>query len=311
MNSRFFKYIKDVQYKDTLILPMDIQKAIQTFLSHLELARGRSAKTVENYHRYLIRFVRETGVKQTQDITPKHIDTLRLVLNRGSETNPPVQLKTQNYYLIALRAFLRYLCSEDIETLHPEKIVLAKTSDRSLITLTREELRRLLETPSKNTPIDMRDRALLLTLFSTGLRVSEACALPRSLDLSIHEYSIRGKGGKVRVVFFSDEARTSIQVYLRVREDMADTLFVSSRGNPLTPRAIERIVASRAREAGISKHITPHGLRHAFATNLLENGADLRSVQELLGHANVATTQIYTHITNKRLRDIHKQFHKK
>ena len=289
---------------------MDTHKAIRTFLEHLELARGRSAKTIENYERYLFRFVEETGVRRVRDITPAHTDAFRLALRRGTDSRPSVQVRTQNYHLIALRAFLRYLRTEDIETMQPEKIVLAKTDDRILITLTREELKRLLDAPSENAIADTRDRALLRTLFSTGLRVSELCALPRTLDLSTHEYSVRGKGGKVRVVFFSDDAHDTIRVYLKMREDMADTLFASSKGNPLTPRAVERIVAARARQAGISKHITPHGLRHAFATNLLENGADLRSVQELLGHANVATTQIYTHITNKRLKDVHKNLHR-
>ena len=287
---------------------MNIDTHIQTFLEHLEITRGRSQKTIENYSRYLNRFAKELNIKEVSQITKEDVDRFRIILNRGGEKNKPVQIKTQNYYLIALRAFLKYLRSEDIKTLQPEKILLAKTHDREIIIMTKDEIRRLLLTPEKETPDDIRDKALLMTLISTGLRVSELCSLPRNLDISSSEYSMRGKGGKIRVIFFSQETKELIQKYIKEREDMSSALFVSSKGNPLTPRAVERIVEKRVKQAGISKHITPHGLRHAFATTLLQNGADIRSVQELLGHSHINTTQVYTHVTNKRLREAHETF---
>ena len=226
--------------------------------------------------------------------------------------------KTQNYYLIALRAFLKFLRKRRIKTLEPEQIELAKTPMRDLDLISYKELERLLKAPEEDDEKSLRDKAILELLFSTGLRVSELCSLNCDLDLSKDEFSIRGKGEKVRVVFLSEIARTSIKKYLKKRTDIDNALFVRIRKNTdphetlrLTTRSVERIIKHHAIKAGITKRVTPHIIRHQFATDLLSNGADIRSVQALLGHANIATTQIYTHVTDKHLRDIHKKFHDK
>ncbi len=213
--------------------------------------------------------------------------------------------KTQNYYLIALRAFLKYLQREGIKTLAPERIELAKVPERSLDLISSAELNRLMKAPDGDDLKSLRDRAILELLFSTGLRVSELCALTDDIDLSRDEMSVRGKGEKVRVVFISEDAKNALRAYLKVRQGMEESLF------SLTPRSVETLVKRYAIKAGITKKVTPHVIRHSFATDLLENGADLRSVQALLGHANIATTQIYTHVTDTHLRDIHKAFHGK
>lgn len=252
----------------------------------------------------------------------------RLFLNRkavknvGNQKGASATLKkrTQNYYLIALRAFLRYLAKRRIPSLAPDVIELAKVPERSLDLITSEELGRLLAAPGneKSELKKLRDRAILELFFSTGLRVSELCSLSRELDLSKDEFSIRGKGEKVRVVFLSEEAKQAIRDYLAKRKDMEGALFVQTENKGpkteekrLTPRSMQRIINYYAIKAGISKKVTPHVLRHSFATDLLENGADLRSVQTLLGHANITTTQIYTHVTDKHLREVHKNFHGK
>jgi site-specific recombinase XerD len=226
--------------------------------------------------------------------------------------------------LIALRAYLKFANKIGIKTMSPERIELAKVGERSLDLISREDLQKIMNAPDISTKKGLRDKAILELLFSTGLRVSELCSLPRDLNLDEEEFSVRGKGEKVRVVFLSDEARDSVKKYLDKRDDMSDALFVqvdspikNSEKKPneisgaLTPRSVERIIKFYAIKAGISKKVTPHVLRHIFATDLLSNGADLRSVQAMLGHANIATTQIYTHITDKHLRDIHKNFHNK
>ncbi len=224
--------------------------------------------------------------------------------------------KTQNYYLIALRAFLKYLRKLGIESLSPERIELAKVGARDLDLITAQELNRLMASPSGDAMQALRDRAMMELLFSTGLRVSELCALTRDLDLSRDEFAVRGKGDKVRVVFLSPSAKKAIADYLKKRGDLGDALFVSygragKESQALTPRSVERIIKQHAINAGITRKVTPHVIRHSFATDLLENGADLRSVQALLGHANIATTQVYTHVTDKHLREIHKAFHGK
>ena len=212
--------------------------------------------------------------------------------------------KTQNYYLIALRAFLKYLAKRGLKTLSPEVIELAKVGERSIDLIASEELVRLLNAPDVSTLSGLRDKAILETLFSTGLRVSELCSLPRDLDLASDEFAVRGKGEKIRVVFLSEKAKASIRKYLSNRKDLDnDQMF------PVTPRSVQRIIKHYAIKAGISKKVTPHVVRHMFATDLLSNGADLRSVQMLLGHANITTTQIYTHVTDKQLKDTHKKFH--
>lgn len=291
------------------------------FLEYTEIEKGRALKTIENYDHYLSVFLNQTKVKHPKDITDSIVKEFRMWLNRQStgnnrQTGETMSKKTQNYYLIALRAFLKYLARQEITSLPAERIELAKVAERSLDLISPLELDRLLDAPSGNEVRALRDKAILELLFSTGLRVSELCALNTDVDFSSGEFSIRGKGGKVRVVFISDEAKSALNKYLKARKDMDDALFVqvgkeaeSKESTPLTRRSIERIVKHYAVKAGISKKVTPHVIRHSFATNLLSNGADLRSVQMLLGHANIATTQIYTHVTDKQLRDTHKKFH--
>ena len=207
--------------------------------------------------------------------------------------------------------FLKHLETKGEQCLSPNAVVLAKVGTREIDVITMDELRRLFETVQGKELLDMRDRAIIETLYSTGLRVSELTALKRDIDLTTKEITIRGKGEKVRVVFFSDSAIAAIQTYNKKRKDMSPALFAGRSKGHLTIRTVERIIAGRARQAGISKKVTPHILRHMFATALLSNGADIRSVQEMLGHANIATTQVYTHITNKQLKEVHKNFHQK
>ena len=301
-----------------------LKKLKTQFLEYIEIERGRSLKTVENYDHYLSRFLSFIKTDDPNKITDSSVREFRLWLNRqpskyNKEGDGTLSRKTQNYYMISLRAFLKYLARQDIESLSPERIELAKVPGRELDLITKSELERLMNSPSGGSLKDLRDKAILEMLFSTGLRVSELCSLTRDIDLSTSELSIRGKGGKVRVVFISDTAKDAVKKYLNARKDLADALFVQvPRGekvkkelNALDKRSVERIVKGHATKAGISKKVTPHVIRHMFATDLLGNGADLRSVQALLGHANISTTQIYTHVTDKHLRDIHKKFHNK
>jgi site-specific recombinase XerD len=295
------------------------------FLEYTEIEKGRSLNTVQNYDRYLTRFLQFLKKDSPSDITDTSVREFRLWLNRQStgnnkKTGETLKKKTQNYYLIALRAFLKYLARQNVKSLAPERIELAKVGERHIEFMTNDELHRLLESPAGSDLKDLRDRAILQMLFSTGLRVSELCSLSRDIDLSSDELSVRGKGDKVRVVFLSDEAKKATKAYIDKRDDVDDSLFVKvkvetrNKGEslPLTRRSVERIVKHYATKAGImSKRVTPHVIRHSFATDLLSNGADLRSVQALLGHANIGTTQIYTHVTDKHLRNIHKQFHNK
>jgi site-specific recombinase XerD len=227
--------------------------------------------------------------------------------------------RTQNYYLIALRAFLKYLRKRGIEALSPERIELAKVPERSLDLISAKELKRLMNAPDQKTLEGKRDKAILELLFSTGLRISELCGLSiDDVDMSRDEFSVRGKGDKVRVVFLSDSARKALQDYLHNRKDMDDAMFVrygrkmNDGGDlRLSPRAVQRLLKKYAAKAGITRKVTPHVIRHSFATDLLANGADLRSVQALLGHANIGTTQVYTHVTDKHLREVHKKYHGK
>ena len=285
-------------------------------MEYLEIEKGRGVKTVENYDRYLTRFLAHTKVTSPSGITEQMVREFRLHLNRQPGTTGTMKLKTQNYYMISLRAFLKFLRKRGLESLNPERIELAKVGQRDLDLISSQELDRLLGGPKANTVQSLRDKAILELFFSTGLRVSELCSLNRDLDLSRDEFSIRGKGEKVRVVFLSPEAKEAIKRYDAKRTDMDDALFIqmgkTSKGAKelrITPRSIERIVKKYATLAGITRKVTPHVIRHSFATDLLENGADLRSVQALLGHANIATTQVYTHITDKHLREVHKKFH--
>lgn len=305
-----------------------IKNMKRQFLEYIEIERGRSLKTVENYDRYLNRFFEFGKLEHTDYITAENVREFRLWLNRQPGTKNPGQKqtmkrRTQNYYLIALRAFLKFLAKRGIESLPPDQIELAKTEARELDLISSAELERLLKAPDTSTLKGLRDRAMMELFFSTGLRVSELCSLNSDLDISSDEFSIRGKGEKVRVVFISPDARKWVSEYLKKRNDMDDAMFTQVVGKRskdfvskqktlrLTPRTIERIISHYAIVAGISKKVTPHVIRHSFATNLLSNGADLRSVQALLGHATITTTQVYTHVTDKHLRDIHKRFHKK
>lgn len=303
---------------------MKLKDLKRQFLEYTEIERGRSLKTVENYDRYIDRFIEYTKIEDPKKITEDVVRDYRLWLNRqsiaprGLRSKETLKKKTQNYYLIALRAFLKYLMKRDIISLSPDKIELAKTPERSLDLITKNELERLMKAPNGTDEKSLRDKAILELLFSTGLRVSELCSLPRDMDLTVDEVSVRGKGEKVRVVFISPEAKSAIKDYLKVRKDMDDSLFVQNAKNSkskktlqLTPRSVERIIKYYGLKAGITKKVTPHVIRHSFATDLLQNGADLRSVQMLLGHANIGTTQIYTHLTDKHLKEVHKKFHNK
>ncbi len=289
------------------------------FLEYLEVERGRSLKTIANYDHYLSRFMSASHSIKLSDVTEECVRQYRLWLNRQvDERGQTLKKNTQNYHLIALRAFLKYIArrGEGLDLpFAPERIELAKVSGRELDLIDEDELTRLLEAPGKGGDIkSLRDRALMELLFSTGLRVSELAALDReSVNLKRGEFSVRGKGGKVRLVFISDNARDWVEKYLAKRDDVESPLFVSTKPpfGRLTPRSIERMVKHYSTKAGVTKHVTPHTLRHSFATDLLRNGADLRSVQMLLGHANISTTQIYTHLTDKELKNIHKTFHRR
>lgn len=301
---------------------MNLSAHITDFLEYLELERNASQLTIKNYDHYLKRFLEFSG-----DITPKDIDLnmvrkYRLYLSRYSdpETKKPLKRVTQNYFMIALRAFLRYLARIDVDTLSPEKVELGDAEPRPLKVLDETQLQSLLEAPDITDKSGIRDRALLETLFSTGLRVSELASLDKdTINLNRREFGIVGKGGKERVVFLSDSACQWLSKYLDIRNDTFKPLFIRFQGKVdpanagesmrLTPRSIERIVEKYVKKLGFPVKATPHTLRHSFATDLLINGADIRSVQEMLGHSNISTTQIYTHVTNKHLKDVHRAFH--
>jgi site-specific recombinase XerD len=306
----------------------DINDLKQEFLEYIEIERGRSVKTVENYDRYLRRFFNQQKITKKEEITERAVRDFRLWLNRQT-ANPykkdsgTVKKRTQNYYLIAIRSFLKFMVKRGHNVMAPDKIELAKVEERSIDLITMKELERILAGPDTSNLKGLRDRSIMELLFSTGLRVSELCSLNRDLDLSRDEFPIRGKGEKVRVVFLSSYAKDTLNAYLKKRDDMDEALFVQVPGKAgkksldrketirLTPRTVERVIKTYAIAAGISKKVTPHVIRHSFATDLLSNGADLRSVQALLGHANITTTQVYTHVTDRHLHEIHKKFHGK
>ncbi len=293
---------------------MEAETLKRQFLEYIEIERGRAIKTIENYDRYLTRFFTRMDIKSIADISEERVREFRQWLNRQPGVENTMKRRTQNYYMIALRAFLKFARKRGLSCLSPERIELAKLPERELDLITPVELDRLLKSADGATERDRRDKAILEMLFSTGLRVSELCALDTDIDLSQDALSIRGKGDKVRVVFLSDAAKHAVTQYLAIRKDMEDALFVNIRTSAhapsrLVPRSVERIIKQRAVAAGITRKVTPHVLRHSFATDLLTNGADIRSVQQLLGHASINTTQIYTHITDARLREIHKKYH--
>src|SRR3989344_5003193 len=294
---------------------MEAETAKRQFLEYIEIERGRAVKTVENYDHYLTRYFAQMKIKDVSDISEQNIREFRLWLNRQPGTAAgSMKRRTQNYYMIALRAFLKFLRKREIECISPERIELAKLPERELALIPPAELTRLMEAARGPELKGVRDTAILELFFSTGLRVSELCALNSDIDLSQDSFSVRGKGDKVRVVFISPTAKSAVTAYLKARKDMAEALFVNipiGKAIPsrLTPRSVERIIKRCAIKAGITKKMTPHVLRHVFATDLLNNGADIRSVQQLLGHASINTTQIYTHITDSHLKEIYRKYH--
>jgi len=300
----------------------DLKTLKNEYLEYLEIERNRSPKTIENYGRYLNRFVQFAKVDSVDDLTEDSIRKYRLYLNRFQDSaGQTLKRVTQNYHIIALRNFLKYIAKRDIRSVPAEKIELGKQEEREVTFLEPEELQRLIGAPKGGGFSDSRDRAILSTLFSTGMRVSELCSLDRDkVDLNRGEVSIRGKGSKLRLVFFSEKTREEIKTYLATRSDVDEALFIreAKKGFSketdlrLTPRSIQRIVKKYAIRAGIiGKKVSPHTMRHSYATDLLRNGADIRSVQAMLGHSSVTTTQIYTHVTDKQLREVHEKFHDK
>ncbi len=305
-------------------MPTELEKRITDFLEYLEVDRGRSPRTIANYDFYLRRFAKWAKQPKPSLITRELVHRYRLWLNRAlaGREEELIKKSTQNYHLVALRSFLKYLSRHDIKSLPAEQIELTKAPSRIVAFLETDELARILAVPSRESEgvIALRDKAILELLFSTGLRVSELAYLKiDGINLKRDEFSVRGKGDKARVVFLSDAAKEAIKVYLTTRRDTSLFLFIShdraKRGReesgPLSPRSIQRLVERYAKVAGITKRITPHTLRHTFATDLLMNGADIRSVQSMLGHASISTTQVYTHVTNQHLKEVHKKFHAK
>ena len=304
------------------VTPLDNE--ITRFLEYLEVDRGLAGLTLRNYGFFLKRFAAfaaTEGVRSPESISRTIIHRYRLYLNRlegrGQEN---LKKNTQNYHLIALRTFLKFLIKNDVKTLAPEKIELAKQAPRQVEFLEGTDLERILEAPlnEKNNPAQgLRDKALLETLFSTGLRVSELAKLKiEDVNLAKPEFTVRGKGSNLRLVFLSETARQWIKKYLDSRHDPNPYMFIgqskiniSASDKPITSRSIERLVSKYARMAGVMKKVTPHTMRHSYATDLLINGADIRSVQAMLGHASITTTLVYTHITDNQLRDVYKAFH--
>lgn len=314
-------------------MPDLLKKYLTDFLQYLEIEKNRSQMTIRNYDFYLKRFVEWFGNKTPDKISGDDIRQYRLWLNRLEDCHGEnLKKNTQNYHLISLRSFLKYLAKRDIKTLAPEKIELMKMPDRSVSFLEGGDLERILAAPleqvnTKNGFAEIimkhRDKAILEMLFATGLRVSELTKLKKdNINLKRDEFTVMGKGSKNRVVFFSEQAKYWLKKYLDLRKDMSQYLFVphdkktnkqktNKDDEPLTPRSVERIVKKYAKLAGITKPVTPHTMRHSYATDLLQNGADIRSVQTMLGHSSITTTQIYTHITDKQLMNTYKKFHGK
>ncbi|MBI2426802.1 MAG: tyrosine-type recombinase/integrase [Candidatus Kerfeldbacteria bacterium] len=308
-------------------MPSPLARYVTEFLEYLEIEKNRSQKTIQNYDFYLRRFLAWTRAAKPSDITEDAVRKFRIQLNRVE--NPrggDLKKNTQNYHVIALRSFLKYLAKRDVKTLVAEKVELAKTPERQVEFLDGDDLERLLAAPLESlhekmrdpSLLQMRDKAILELLFSTGLRVSECANLKiDDVNLKRDEFTVRGKGSKLRVVFLSEQAKHWLRTYCEARKDTSPFLFVShdraKKGRdeelPLAARSIQRLINKYARAAGITKHVTPHTMRHSFATDLLLNGADIRSVQSMLGHASITTTQIYTHITNQRLRETYQKYH--
>lgn len=291
------------------------------FLEYLEIERTRSQKTIENYHHYLKRFFTWAKIDRPENITNELVHAYRIYLNRLTDTKGAnLKRSTQNYHIIAIRSFLKYLSKRDIKSLACEKIEVGKNPSHEIEFLDGEEVARLLNAASKQDLKSLRDKAILELLFSAGLRVSELININRDqINIERQEFSVRGKGDKIRIVFISESAKIALQKYLAKRTDIDPALFIRySQGKHsemetkrLTTRSIQRIVKNYAAIAGIVKDVHPHTLRHSFATDLLANGADIRSVQTMLGHSSITTTQIYTHVTNEQLKNVHQKFHGK
>lgn len=302
---------------------MDLSSLITDFLEHMEIEQNRSQKTIANYDHYLQRLVEFAGDCDIEMLDSEMVRQYRLWLNRLKDNQGKELTKTtQNYHLIALRSFLKYLAKRGIKALDSAKIELAKVTRPQITHLDTEEVERLLGAIDTATVVGLRDRAIIELLFSSGLRVSELVATDvRQINLDRREFMVRGKGQKDRPVFISPQAAEWIARYLNARNDNFTPLFIHFSGSKsdlddgmysrLTVRSVQRLIKRYTTAAGIVKDVTPHTLRHSFATDLLQNGADLRSVQSLLGHANVATTQIYTHVTDPQLKAVHERFHRK
>jgi site-specific recombinase XerD len=300
-----------------------MSELILDFIEHLEVEGGRSSKTAENYKLYLERFIEFAGDIEVSSITSEKIRKYRLWLNRYKNyNNESLASITQCYHLIALRGFLLYLSKRDIKSLSPEKIELPKITRKQVTFLDIDEVKLLMSAIHDESEIDLRNRAIIELLFSSGLRVSELVSLNKgSINLKRKEFTVRGKGNKDRLVFISEKAAQSLSSYLQKRLDNLPPLFLSySRNNisandgsyrRITARSIQRIIEKYAKIAGLTKHVTPHTMRHSFATDLLMNGADIRSVQTMLGHSSIVTTQVYTHITDSHLKDAYEHFHSK
>lgn len=307
---------------------MYVSDLIPEFLESLEIEKGRSLNTTRNYELYLNRFYElcsedSTDELKPSDITPEVLRKYRLKLNRfeDNQNHERLSVLTQSYHLIALRGFLKYLSKRGIKSLDPTLVDLPRATKKQVTFLHFDEVERLLNEIPEDTETGLRDRAIIELLFSGGLRVSELCGLNRdSINLERREFVVRGKGKKDRPIFIDQSTADCLKDYLDMRTDSLPALFLNNSKNlqtpstsgdyrRLTPRSIERIVQKYAKQAGITKHVSPHTLRHSFATDLLMNGADIRSVQSLLGHANISTTQIYTHVTDQHLREIHERFH--
>ncbi len=304
-----------------------VSDLIEEFLQDLEIEKGRSLNTIRNYRLYLEKFLELVSEDREDYLTAKDIDAellrkYRLRLNRVTdEKGHRLTPATQGYYLIALRGFLKYLAKREIESLDPTLVELPRSHRPQVTFLHVDELQAILDSIDLDTQTGLRDRAIFELLFSSGLRVSELCRLDiKDVNLDRREFVVRGKGSKDRPIYIDESAANRVKDYLSTRHDSLPALFLNNSKNTglpsvdgnyrrLTPRSIERIIEKYARMAGITKHVTPHTLRHSFATDLLMNGADLRSVQSLLGHSNISTTQIYTHITDTHLKDVHEKFH--
>lgn len=295
---------------------------ITPFLEYLEIEQNRSVKTSQNYQLYINRLVEFADDPKVESIDDELIRKWRMWLSRLKDSRGELlSVTTRSYHLIALRSFLRFCGKRGYETLPPSSVDLPRVKKKQVSFLTHHEVERLFAAIPNATSSDLRDRAIIGLLYSSGLRVSELANLDRThINLERGEFSVRGKGQKDRVVYIDTTATALIKAYLASRKDSLPALFISYRGaqtvdqsgdfKRLTPRSIQRLVSHYALLAGITKHVSPHTLRHSFATDLLMNGADIRSVQTLLGHSDISTTQIYTHITDPHLKEVHERFHK-